>query len=936
MDIHPMRLARPWRVAACVVAGLLAAASPVAFAQGQGQCPPQAIIQSESQSVDEGVTVKLNGQPSKPNNAAFLWEYISGPSPITFLPSATVAKPEFVAPEVDGDQQLVIRLTVRGCSPLQASSSTITINIRDLDGPPANTAPSAAAIAVPPLAGEGVQVTLDGNGSGDPEHQPLSYAWTQVNGPAVTLTGANSASATFIAPNTTTTGVTLEFQLTVTDPGGLQDSTNVVVNIVFANDAPFAALSCPAEVDEGDAVVLDGSASSDHEDDFDGVPLVYTWSQSEGPPNIDVSLETGDTVGFTAPTLGTGDLGGVVFRLHVADRTGAYSEATCGVFIRDVTAPVIAGAGDRIVEATSPAGANVDYGMTAADNVEGDVTADLACTPPSGSAFALDVPTQVDCSVADTNGNTATASFQVVVRDRTKPVIDPHDAVAVEATSPAGAAVEYDVPGTFDVVDVDLLATCAPPSGSTFALGTHAVTCDATDASGNAADPTTFNVTVHDTTPPVVTVPASITAEATSPQGVAVPFAASAEDIVDGAVTPVCKVGANIVQSGDLFPLGASTVECAATDNAGNTGSANFTITVVDTTPPTLSLPADITEEATSPAGATVTYTASASDLVSGNVPATCAPVSGSTFALGTTTVHCSATDAASNQASGEFTVTVRDTTPPAIAPHADVIAEATSAAGAIVNYALPATSDIVDGTGFAACVATPGTQFPLGTSVVTCNATDNAGNIATSTTFNVIVRDTTPPAIATHDAVLATATASSQAIVAYTNPSANDLVDGVLETTCAPPSGSTFHVGTTAVTCSVTDAAGNTATSTFDVIVSYAFTGFFRPVDNLPTLNVVKAGQAIPVKFSLGGNQGMAIFATGYPRAVMMSCSGTVQDSIEETVTAGGSSLQYDATSGQYIYVWKSDKSWAGSCRQLQLKFADGSTQAANFSFTR
>ena len=59
-------------------------------------------------------------------------------------------------------------------------------------------------------------------------------------------------------------------------------------------------------------------------------------------------------------------------------------------------------------------------------------------------------------------------------------------------------------------------------------------------------------------------------------------------------------------------------------------------------------------------------------------------------------------------------------------------------------------------------------------------------------------------------------------------------------------------------------------------------------------------------------------------------------QDAVEETVTAGGSSLQYDATSGQYIYVWKSDKAWAGSCRQLQLAFADGSTQAANFSFTR
>jgi hypothetical protein len=58
--------------------------------------------------------------------------------------------------------------------------------------------------------------------------------------------------------------------------------------------------------------------------------------------------------------------------------------------------------------------------------------------------------------------------------------------------------------------------------------------------------------------------------------------------------------------------------------------------------------------------------------------------------------------------------------------------------------------------------------------------------------------------------------------------------------------------------------------------------------------------------------------------------------DAIEETVTAGNSSLQYDAGAGQYIYVWKTDKAWAATCRQLVVKFVDGSTQVANFNFTR
>ena len=53
---------------------------------------------------------------------------------------------------------------------------------------------------------------------------------------------------------------------------------------------------------------------------------------------------------------------------------------------------------------------------------------------------------------------------------------------------------------------------------------------------------------------------------------------------------------------------------------------------------------------------------------------------------------------------------------------------------------------------------------------------------------------------------------------------------------------------------------------------------------------------------------------------------------SVEETVTAGGSSLSYGGS--QYVYVWKTDKSWVGNCRQLQVKLTDGSLHVANFVF--
>ena len=116
---------------------------------------------------------------------------------------------------------------------------------------------------------------------------------------------------------------------------------------------------------------------------------------------------------------------------------------------------------------------------------------------------------------------------------------------------------------------------------------------------------------------------------------------------------------------------------------------------------------------------------------------------------------------------------------------------------------------------------------------------------------------------------------------------------------------------------------------------VVYSFSGFFRPVDNTPTLNLAKAGSAIPVKFSLGGDEGLSIFATGYPRWQKISCdTSALLDAIEETVTAGSSSLSYDAITDRYVYVWKTDKAWAGTCRQLIVRLDDGTDHMANFKF--
>jgi hypothetical protein len=141
--------------------------------------------------------------------------------------------------------------------------------------------------------------------------------------------------------------------------------------------------------------------------------------------------------------------------------------------------------------------------------------------------------------------------------------------------------------------------------------------------------------------------------------------------------------------------------------------------------------------------------------------------------------------------------------------------------------------------------------------------------------------------------------------------------------------------IGTHSVHVKAVDRVGNVTEADGSYTAIYPFSGFFSPVDNLPTLNLIKPGQAVPVKFGLGGNRGLAIFATGYPAAETISCStSALIDPVEQTVTAGDSSLSYDAGSQQYSYVWKTPSSgWpSGACRQLLLKLVDGATYRANF----
>jgi hypothetical protein len=332
------------------------------------------------------------------------------------------------------------------------------------------------------------------------------------------------------------------------------------------------------------------------------------------------------------------------------------------------------------------------------------------------------------------------------------------------------------------------------------------VSCTVTDAAGASATGT-FTVTITNTAPTISDL-GDLSGEATGANGRAFTFASTGNDAEDGALTPVCSAAPA------TFPIGTTTVNCTVTDVAGATAADSFTITVVDTTAPVLTLPTITPASATSSAGRLVEYTTSALDLVDGATAVTCSPLSGSTFPIATTTVNCSTTDSRGNSSNGSFAVSITNTAP-TISDLANLAGEATGANGRAFTFASTG-NDAEDGALTPVCSAAPGT-FPIGTTTVNCTVTDVAGASA-SDSFTITVVDTTAPSVTVQSKSFEqTSTAGATGI--FTS-SAADIVDGPLTPTCTPASGSTFARGGTTVTCSVTDAHGNTGTATGAITV--------------------------------------------------------------------------------------------------------------------
>jgi VCBS repeat-containing protein len=277
--------------------------------------PPEAVV-GPDQTVDEDTTVTLDGSNSSDleGNIFYRWRQIAG-RPVT-LSDPAAEQPTFTAPNVgDVGVSLILELTVIDVDGLQAVVDTL-VNVAGEDEFPVPDAGDDQTVD------ENTTVTLDGLGSVDPEGQNLSYRWRQVAGYPVPLSDSSVVNPTLAAPNVTPIGVTLNFQLTVTDVVGLQDRDEVEISVFGDNDTPIADAGDDQTVLEKSTVTLDASNSSDP--DVDDI-MTYQWNQTGGTA-VTLSDPTSKLPTFNTPAFE--DAGGqpLIFELIVTDGQGEQSQ----------------------------------------------------------------------------------------------------------------------------------------------------------------------------------------------------------------------------------------------------------------------------------------------------------------------------------------------------------------------------------------------------------------------------------------------------------------------------------------------------------------------------------------------------------------------------------------------------------------------------------
>jgi len=503
-------------------------------------------------------------------------------------------------------------------------------------------------------------------------------------------------------------------------------------------------------------------------------------------------------------------------QLIVTDDHAQKDTCDATITVNDVTKPTITCPANIVrSNGKDTCGTKVDYApATLSDNCPG-VTS--IARPPSGTVFSVGPPTTVWLVATDASGNKDSCSFTVTVNDTQKPTIAcPANIVQGNDPGVCNAVVTFAPTVSDNCPGVTWVAT--PPSGSTFSLGVTPVKIIATDASGNK-DSCSFTVEVKDTEKPVVICPANIVVPNDPGICGAVvnwnPHPGQPGSIQASDNCHVAQVGESGAAS--PFPVGVTTVTVWAFDDAGNTDTCRFTVTVNDTEQPVAHCHGDTTVAV--PNGTPDTVVNYTTPPPTDNCPGmttVCNPPSGARFSLGATVVTCIATDAHANKDTCTFTVTVQATTGPPVAKCKNVTVDADSTCHA--NASINDGSYDPDG-GAVTLAQTPPGPYPLGTTHVKLLVTDDEADTA-SCFADVKVEDHTPPVITCPgDKDLPNNPGQCGTNYGY-GYSASDNCDPNPAIVAIPPNGSFLPVGDNLIMAIATDAAGNKDTCTYHVRV--------------------------------------------------------------------------------------------------------------------
>ena len=406
----------------------------------------------------------------------------------------------------------------------------------------------------------------------------------------------------------------------------------------------------------------------------------------------------------------------------------------------------------------------------------------LVCVPPSGSVFPLGVTT-VTCRVIDGCQNSDTCTFTVTVRRDTEPPVIRCPNNIVERACPTasggcGAIVNYPAPLATDNSG-SVSVACAPPSGSFFPCGLNTVTCRALDRCENK-DECSFTITVLPGQAPGIQCPADIT------------LLACSNTVVLNYPAPVVNpAGTSVVclpPPGTILPPGSYAVTCIASNECG-TARCVFKVDVHEVSPPVIQCATTAPFVVSAPCNSNcVPVTYPLPPVINGTL-ARCTPPPGACLPIGIHPVVCLATNECGDRALCQFQVRVipgQGPPPEIICPNNLTVTTCSNCA--VVNYPSP----IVNNGALVQCNPPSGFCFPIGETVVICEASNACSRAECS--FVVVVRPV-PPAVLqcpTTPIVVTVPCGSNCVPVIYPDPT---VINGAL-VRCVPPSGSCLPVG--------------------------------------------------------------------------------------------------------------------------------------------